>query len=123
MTGQDRHAGCSTVRAAAAAATSARATAAASTATAKATAAKVAALATTAAASATTAAAPAESLTFLSASVEDSHVFQVDAEAAPHGHGVASVGLQTAADGTVGVSPEVGDGADTKVLSTHCCHY
>lgn len=117
MTGQDRHAGCSTVRAAAAAAaTSARATAAASTATAKATAAKVAA-------PATTAAAPAESLTFLSASVEDSHVFQVDAEAAPHGHGVASVGLQTAADGTVGVSPEVGDGADTKVLSTHCCHY
>lgn len=112
MTGQDRHADCSTVGAAAAAATSARATAAASTAKAKAT-----------AASATTAAAPAESLTFLSASVEDSHVFQVDAEAAPHGHGVASVGLQTAADGTVGVSPEVGDRADTKVLSTHCCHY
>lgn len=44
--------------------------------------------------------------TFLPASAEDGHVLQVHAQAAPHGQGLARVGLEGAADRAVGVRPE-----------------
>lgn len=44
--------------------------------------------------------------TLFSASVEDSHVLQIHTQAAPHGQGLAGVGLEATANGTVRVRPE-----------------
>ena len=46
------------------------------------------------------------SSTFLPASVEDGHVFQVDTQAAPHGHCVRGVVFEASPDGPVGVGSE-----------------
>lgn len=44
--------------------------------------------------------------TLFSASVEDCHVLQIHTQTAPHGQGLAGVGLEATANGAVRVRPE-----------------